>query len=185
LIFIRSKRTAGRGWLSILFSGMVLFTLFSVLFACAGNNPDFDFGNMEYSIDITESGRAHLENGYYSESAAPQSASKIIVKLGDFKTYGDVNGNGSIDAAVILQAEGGGSGSFSYLVVLLNNAGSYKALDAVFLGDRIQVESLDITRKKIRVVLYDRGIGESMSVRPSLRKSIIFLISGDSLVEQE
>ena len=161
---------------------LLVLTAVVFLLVSAGCTTGFgksSLANMEYIIDITESGRADLVNGVYEEAAALESASKIIVRLDDSGASGDIDGNGISDSAVILQAEGGGSGTFLYLAVVLNQTGGPVALEAVFLGDRILIEGLGISEGVIQVDIIDRKSGESMSVFPSVKKVLLFqLIDG-------
>ncbi len=154
-----------------IFSYFKLLFLLIILSACS-----FDPANTEYAIDITESGRALLKDGIYEESAAPGSASKIIVRLDTPRAFGDINGEGTDDAAIILNAEGGGSGTFSYLAVVLDYSGSPAALDAVLIGDRVSVESVEISDDEVHVDYLGRASGESMSDTPTVkqRKSFRF-----------
>ena len=48
--------------------------------------------NMEYKSEYTANGTAPLEDGKYSEEAAPGSASKIEVSLTDHVAVGELNG---------------------------------------------------------------------------------------------
>ncbi len=161
---------------------LLVLTAVVFLLVAAGCTTGFDkstLANMQYIIDITESGRVDLVNGVYEEAAAAGSASKVVVRLDASGASGDIDGNGISDSAVILQAEGGGSGSFSYLAVVLNQTDKPAALDAVFLGDRILIEGLGISEGVIQVDIIDRKSGESMSVFPSVKKVLLFqLIDG-------
>ena len=165
-----------------------LFFLPVILSACAGVSNDeaaFDPANMEYAIDITESGRAELINGYYEESAAPGSASKISVRLETPRVFGDIDGNGIEDAAFILRAEGGGSGTFSFLAVVLDYSGNRKVPDAVFIGDRILVEKVTIRDGEIRVEYLGRKEDESMSDTPGEKKVLVFRLSSGSVLSAD
>jgi hypothetical protein len=99
--------------------------------------------NSKYLIDCTSSGNAQLKDGSFEEQAAPGSASFIKVQLGQ-QSFGDINGDGLEDAAVTLIADTGGSGTFTYLALVVNDNGTARPLPAVLLGDRIEVKSLTI-----------------------------------------
>jgi len=166
---------------------LLVLTAVVFLLVAAGCTTGFDkstLANMEYIIDITESGRADLVNGVYEEAAAAGSVSKIIVRLDDSGAIGDIDGDGISDSAVILQAEGGGSGTFLYLAVVLNQTGGPAALEAVFLGDRILIERVGISEGVIQVDIIDRKNGESMSVSPSVKKELFFQLVNGAVVEK-
>jgi len=91
--------------------------------ATASKLTEADLANLEYKIEVTPSGVAKLQHGGYSEEAAPGSASKIEVRLTENIAYGELNSNDAEDAAVILWANGGGSGSFAaktFFCVVIN-----------------------------------------------------------------
>ena len=62
-----------------------------------------------------------LVNGAYSEGSDPVTYS--VQMLGAY-AFGDLNGDGKADAAVILAENGGGSGTFESLIVMVNQAGA-------------------------------------------------------------
>ena len=139
--------------------------------------------NLEYKIGITTSGTAKLENGSYSEEAAPGSASKIEVKLTEDIAYGDLNGDGIGDAAVILLASGGGTGSFSYLAAVINSAdGSNQTTNYILLGDRIKIQSISINSGIILVNYLDRTPEQSFAEEPTVEVVKQFKVQDGSLV---
>lgn len=86
--------------------------------------------------------------------------------------YGDLNGDGVSDAVMYLTENSGGSGTFFYVVEAINKGGVYKGTNAMFVGDRIAPQNIEI-QKGVAVVNYaDRNPGESFAVQPSLGKSI-------------
>lgn len=141
--------------------------------------------NTEYLIDVTSTGKARVKDGFYEEPAAPGSSAKTTVQLGDVQAAGDVNGDGMVDAAVTLVADPGGSGTFTYLALVLNENGTPKPLSAVLLGDRIIVRSLAIQPGKIVVTMLDRNPGDPMSAEPTVELIRTFTLQGDALVESK
>lgn len=57
---------------------------------------------------------------------------------------GDVDGDGDIDAVVILRCSGGGSGTFYEVAVMSNENGKPRYLTGELLGDRIKVSAVKI-----------------------------------------
>ena len=55
--------------------------------------------------------------------------------------YGDLNGDGLEDAAVLLATQNGGTGVFVELAAMLNRDGRAENVATVPLGDRVVVES--------------------------------------------
>lgn len=108
---------------------------------------------------------------------------KVTLEKG--QTFGDVNGDGWEDAAVTLTAETGGSGTFTYLALVINENGTASPLPAVFLGDRIRVKSLSIQPGEVDVVLLTRKADEPMSAEPSVETGLNFKLEKSRLVEAD
>jgi len=139
--------------------------------------------NIEYPIDITSTGKAKLVNGVFEEPAAPGSATKTQVQLTKELATGDINGDGFEDALVLLVADPGGSGTFTYLALVLNDNGNPKPIASVLLGDRIIVKSLAIQDGQVVVKLLTRKPDEPMSAKPTVDVTRIFNLEGDRLHE--
>ena len=50
--------------------------------------------NLEYLIELASTGKAQLKDGAFEEAAAPNSATKTKIWLGDIQALGDVNDDG-------------------------------------------------------------------------------------------
>ena len=90
-----------------------------------------------------------LTDGYYEgEPFVEGGASRPIVQLiEDTVIYGDLNGDGIDDAAMLLVENSGGSGVFTYVGAQLNQDGQPVDAGTVLLGDRTQIQSAVILRK--------------------------------------
>lgn len=139
--------------------------------------------NLTYPIDGVASGKATLRDGIYEEPAAPGSAAMLKVSLGTEQAFGDVNSDGWEDAAVTLTADTGGSGTFTYLALVINDKGIANALPAVLLGDRIRIKSLVTRLGGVDVVLLTRKADEPMSAEPSVETRLTFKLDSSHLVE--
>jgi hypothetical protein len=138
--------------------------------------------NAEYLIELASTGKAQLKDGTFEEEAAPGSATKTKIQLGKIQAIGDVNGDGLEDALVTLVVDPGGSGTFTYLALVLNQDGKPKPLAAVLLGDRIVVKSLALQNGTMDVTILTRKPEEPMSTEPTLEQTLNFLLQGDRLV---
>jgi hypothetical protein len=140
-------------------------------------------GSAVYPIEGVSSGHAQLLDGRFEAPAAPGSAARTTVQLGVSRAFGDMNGDGSEDAAVTLVVDFGGSGTFTYLAAVINQAGTAKALPAVLLGDRVVVNSLAIRDGSVVVEMLTRRSNEPMTDKPTVAVTRIFRLHGDTLVE--
>ena len=137
--------------------------------------------NLGYPIEAASSGIAQLTDGLFEEPAAPGSAAVTRIQLGQNQAFGDINADGAEDAALTLVVDSGGSGTFTYLAAVLDQNGTYQALPAVFLGDRITVQSLSIQPGQVVVDLLTRAADEPMSADPTFAETLTFKLSGDQL----
>jgi hypothetical protein len=141
--------------------------------------------NAEYPIELASGGKAKLKDGYFEEEVAPGSATKTKITLGKLRAVGDVNGDGLEDALVTLVVDPGGSGTFTYLALALNQAGKPEPLAAVLLGDRIIVKSLALQNGSAEVTMLTRKPDEPMSAEPTVEEKLIFNLQGNQLVESK
>ena len=179
-----------------LLSSTLFLVCVCILSACAGttvtsptqtpqkNAPILQaLPNAEYPIEFTSTGKAQLKDGVFEESLAPGSATKTKIRLGKEQALGDVNGDGAEDAAVTLVVDPGGSGTFTYLALVINEKGTAKPLATVLLGDRITVKSLAIQSGSVVVTMLTRKPDEPMSAEPTVEVTRAFKLQGDKLVE--
>lgn len=116
---------------------------------------DAMLGNIEYSSEFTTSGTALLVDGEYREAAAPDSATETVVMLTDFGDVGALNEQPTI--AVVLATDAGGSGTFYTLHVVQDVDGEPVDIAAIALGDRIQINSINIEENQIVVDMIAAG----------------------------
>ena len=67
----------------------------------------------------------------------------------DMVAFGDLDDDGIADAAVVVFTSGGGSGTSKYLIAVLDRDGAPVQAARVYLGDRVQVESVTIASGEI------------------------------------
>jgi hypothetical protein len=139
--------------------------------------------NAAYPLDLASSGKAQLHEGVFSESAAPGSAAMLKVELGQERALGDLNGDGVDDAALTLLVDPGGSGTFTYLAVAIDDQGAARPLATILLGDRIIVKSIKIQAGGVVVHLLTRQPDEPMSAEPKLESTRSFNLKNGSLIE--
>jgi hypothetical protein len=136
--------------------------------------------NASYSV---ESKTVPLIAGEASLEIVPGSASKAITQIFGAPTTGDLNGDGKIDAAVMLTQNSGGSGTFYYVAAAINTGKATQGTNAILLGDRIAPQTLEVRGGQIIANYADRKPGEPMSARPSVGVSKYFMVQNGVLVQ--
>ncbi len=99
--------------------------------------------------------------------------------------FGDLNNDSRDDAAVLLLEESEGSGSFFYVAAAINLNSGIQGTNAVFLGDRIALQNLEIRGGQIIVNYVDHQEGEPMTTSPSVDVSAYFFIQDGILQKIE
>jgi hypothetical protein len=124
-----------------------------------------------------------LVDGLAEVEAAPGSASKITTRVFGNEAMGDLNGDGKEDIAFLLTQDGGGSGTFFYVVVALKTDDGYTGTSAVLLGDRIAPQTTEIHGTELIVNYAERAPGEPMTAQPSIGVSKYLKVVDGELVE--
>ncbi len=97
--------------------------------------------------------------------------------------FGDLNSDGKKDAAVILTANGGGSGSFRELAVMVNQNGKPIYADSIPLGDRTIINSISIDSGIITVDMVGAG-AEDPACCPTKHGIYSFRLLDQMLLEE-
>ena len=74
--------------------------------------------------------------------------------------------------ALLLVNEPGGSGTFYYAVLAIDDDGAYHATNAIFLGDRIAPENIEYRDGHFVYNYAVRKAGQPMTAQPSVSKSL-------------
>ena len=164
-------------------SGMADFRFYIVIlliiclnFSCAGQKSN-STPTSALPADTPENGTYFianewipLENGLAEMEAAPGSASKIRIAILGKAIYSDLNYDTEKDAVIFLTYQGGGSGTFFYLTVALNENGKFSGKNSIWLGDRIGPPTAEVRNGLITVSYLDRPNGASMAAAPGLER---------------
>ncbi len=102
--------------------------------------------NATYQFD--ELGTFQLDNGKFERRYGEGSTQVDKVFLEKF-SFGDLDGDGLSDAAVILTRQSGGSATFRYLVAMRNTGNAPRQQASVLLGDRFQISALSIAAGQV------------------------------------
>ena len=101
--------------------------------------------------------------------------------VGDLVAFGDLDGDGVADAAVVAFVNTGGSGTFIHLLALRDREGTPVQAGREFLGDRVNVRSIAISGGRIFVTMDAHGPGDGLCC-PSIDTSRAFALSAGRLV---
>lgn len=122
-----------------------------------------------------------LQNGLAEKPAAPGSAAMNTVRIVGDPVTGDVDGDGRPDAALLIENDPGGSGTFYYAVVAVNHGeGGLRASNALPLGDRIAPEGIEFDDGRFVYRFRERNPGESMAATPTLEKRVPVTVDAES-----
>lgn len=124
-----------------------------------------------------------LINGSIEVAAAPGSATKIKTSIFGRPVYGDLDGNGTSDVVMLLVQNSGGSGIFYYVAAAFNVNGGFSGTNAIFLGDRISPQNIQIRDGVIIANYADRGAHEPMTTPPSIGISKYLVLKEAKLTE--
>jgi len=100
-----------------------------------------------------------LTDGVYREDSGAEIYSANLIGAAAF---GDLNGDGLEDAAVILVESGGGTGQFESVVVMVNQSGVPAQAGVAQLGDRVQVNSLAIQDGRVMLDMLVQGPNDAL-----------------------
>jgi len=134
--------------------------------------------NATYTIEGSE---IRLAGGCSQLQTAPGSAMRTRTLAFGNPVYGDLDGDGDEDAAVILVQDPGGSGTFYYIGAALGVKGGYRGTNAVLLGDRVTPLKVDIRNGVIFIDYRDRRPEEPMAIPPSIGNSAYLTLKSGNL----
>lgn len=112
-----------------------------------------------------------LVDGVARNEAAPGSAAQNGLRVVGDPVPGDLTGDGRADDALLIVNDPGGSGTFYYAVVAVEDDGRYRATNVVPLGDRIVPQRIEFTDGRFVYEYLSRRPGEPLSVTPTVPTS--------------
>lgn len=125
-----------------------------------------------------------LVDGYYEgEPFVEGGASRPTATFVDgLVAYGDLNGDGMEDAAVLLAESSGGSGTFIYVAAVVNQDGQPVNAGTAPVGDRPQLKSLASQNGQIVMEIVTQGPDDPMCC-PTLKVRKTYSLQDGQLVE--
>lgn len=113
-----------------------------------------------------------LNRGVAEREIAPGAASREQVRVFGEPVYGDLDADGDLDAAVLLEHTAGGSGVFYYAVLALRDDTAYRTTNTLLLGDRIAPQTMSIEEGRAVYNFAKRNFDESFATPPSVGVSL-------------
>jgi heat shock protein HslJ len=105
---------------------------------------------------LPDLGEVQLKDGHFEEKYGEGITQ--VNQVGFLQSaQGDLNGDKVADAVVILWANTGGSGLYSYIVAVINQGGKVQPTNAELLGDRVKIEGLQIKDGQIELQTLEPG----------------------------
>jgi len=132
---------------------------------------------------IVEGQKIQLIDGRSERESAPGSATKVITSVFGKPVYGNIDGEGDVDAALILTQDPGGSGTFYYVTAALDVNGFYLGTNAILLGDRVVPQNISVRNGVIVANYATRRVDEPMSASPAVSASTYLVLEGNVLKE--
>lgn len=140
--------------------------------------------NATYPSEWEDSGVVTLTNGRYEgEPYVEGGATRLVITLISPFAFGDLDGDGADDAAVILVANPGGSGTFYSLEAVRNESGEPVQLASYSLGDRAQIRSLAIEGGQVTLQMVTHGPDDPMCCPTQIVRNT-YALEGGKLVEK-
>jgi heat shock protein HslJ len=121
--------------------------------------------------------KIQLSGGKFERQAAPESVTVEKYSVHGTPVYGDLDGNGVEDAALIIIHSPGGTGTFYYAAAVIQEGGRYRGTNTLFLGDRIVPEALLIKDQHVIVSYLDRRPSEPMIATPNVGKRLSLVLA--------
>lgn len=111
-----------------------------------------------------EDGPVSLSNGHWEgEPYVEGGASRPTAGLVDNVYYtGDLDGDGAQEAVVFLWTRSGGTGEYTYVMVMARINGKIKNIGSALIGDRVRIKGGKITDEKIILDVLQAGENDPM-----------------------
>jgi len=137
--------------------------------------------NATYQSGYAEDGTVTLSYGEYFSAISEGAASNLYVIMTNHTAFGDLDGDGEDEAALILVTSTGGSGGFVDLVVMDKQAGELLHLATAHLGDRVIINSLTVADGVIVVDMLTQGPEDGLCC-PTQRVVPRYQLQGSELI---
>lgn len=137
-------------------------------------------------IGIEEQDPVTLKDGVWEDEPydAGGASRPSVHFVRDFLLVGDIDGDGTEEAAVLLGAGAGGTGENIYLAAVRLVDGKLKNLDTVLVGDRVQVRKAGFGKQHVFLEVLRAGPDDAMCC-PGELAMVGWRLEGDVLAPLE
>jgi len=135
----------------------------------AGDGIAADYKDARYLI---EGDLVQLKGGNASTPIYDVPGVKIKTKYFGNEVKADLDKDGDEDVAFLVTREGGGSGTFFYLIAAIKEEKGYRGIGGVLIGDRIAPQTTEFKDGLIIVNYAERKPTDPMTATPSEAKSL-------------
>jgi len=133
--------------------------------------------NAMYRISPWEAGEPDsfikMKNGKWKEAESSYAVTKVAL--------GDLNHDGTTDAAAVYYSSGGGTGVFFSVTAFVNKDGRLMAMDNKVLGDRVETRGIRIINGVIIVDVTSHAPNDPASV-VSVKRTGRYRLKGNKLI---
>jgi len=109
------------------------------------------------------------------------ATTKTTTRIFGVPVRGDINGDGLADAALLIVQDTGGTGRFYYAAAALNERSGAVGTNAVFLGDRVAPQNIEIRNGQVIANYAERRPTEPFTTQPSIGVSKYLIFDGTAL----
>lgn len=136
--------------------------------------------NMTYFVEGMPTGdnRVTLVNGEFRVQNPADPAAELIISLATIHSYGDLDGDGTLDTVVILIFDGGAAGTLYYLTPVLNAGGLPIPLQPELLGDSIFVRDLHFEGSQV-IIDVDKVGADNPACCPIDSHRLTYILEND------
>jgi hypothetical protein len=151
--------------------------------SCAGlqpvHSPAGDPLNATYVIEDVA---ITLSGGQAQRPVLPGSAEQVETRVFGEPEWGDLDGDGDEDAALVLLHRTGGTGTFYYIAAAIRGQAGFIGSNAVLLGDRVAVQAMHIRNGVLMANYADRRAAEPMTTAPSVAYTKYLTLQAGNLI---
>ena len=153
----------------------IIFPLFILALITTPLRGEIDFNNFTHQEKDLAGVQAVVQNG---SSTGDHLTIKVLMGA-----EGELNADAHSDAVAVCLLNGGGSGNFRELCLLLSDGKQLLHTDTAQLGDRIRMKSVAILDGVITVSYLDRRPDQSMAAPPTVEKRQRYRVKGRKLIK--